>query len=377
MREPRIVLRREPLNRVIHLGPASDETMTVLSAEVREAGTIDPHDDAVVAAAAPMPVCLFRPLAVRDASPGEAAWGVAMVGADASPLDGAGVTVAVLDTGIDRNHAAFQGVTIESRDFTGEGMEDDLAHGTHCAGTIVGRDVDGVRIGIARGVTRVLDGKVVGRNGSSTTQLVDGILWAVDRGAHVISLSVGIDFPNYQRRLMGLGFPAEVATSKALDAYRETVTLFDQLAGFVQTGTSLGRPAVLVAAAGNESRRDVDPRFSVSCGPPAVAAGFVSVGAVGRSDKGVAVAPFSNADPLVLAPGVDIVSAKRGGGLAVMSGTSMAAPHVAGVAALFAQKHLRSGRFDPVLVASQLQVLAAREPLGGGSGPGVVRAPQL
>jgi subtilisin family serine protease len=191
---------------------------------------------------------------------------------------------------------------IESRDFTGQGAGDADGHGTHCAGTVFGRDVNGVRIGVARGVQQAVIGKVIGANGGATPQLLDAILWAVERGAHVISMSIGIDFPAYQQRLVASGFPPDVATSKALDAYRENVLLFERLAAMIKAGAYLGRTSLLIAAAGNESRRDRDPRFSVGCGPPAVSDGFISVAGVEENGGQWRAAPFSNINATVAAP---------------------------------------------------------------------------
>ena len=70
--------------------------------------------------------------------------------------------VAVLDTGIDPNHVAFNGVNLTRRNFTAEGDDDLHGHGTLCAGTIFGRDVNGLRIGVARGVSDAIIGKVLG-----------------------------------------------------------------------------------------------------------------------------------------------------------------------------------------------------------------------
>ncbi|GAA4288252.1 S8 family serine peptidase [Georgenia daeguensis] len=171
------------------------------------------------------PVAKPRAVTAVEAGP---AWGVAAVGADRSLRTGAGVTVAVLDTGIDVAHPAFAGATVVEEDFTGSGNGDVQGHGTHCAGTVLGRDVDGARIGVAPGVGRVLAGKVLGDDGSGdSTMLFNGIQWALREGAHVISMSLGFDFPGLVQRLVDDGWPADLATSAALEGYRANLRMFD------------------------------------------------------------------------------------------------------------------------------------------------------
>lgn len=91
---------------------------------------------------------------------------------------------------------AFRGITLIQENFTPDPDGDDRhGHGTHCAGTIFGRDVDGERIGVARGVETALIGKVLDRHGrGSTAGVLRGMQWAEDQGANVISLSLGFDF---------------------------------------------------------------------------------------------------------------------------------------------------------------------------------------
>lgn len=300
--------------------------------------TLSKHAD-VVAVAPTIPMKLVEPFTdgVQPAA-GAASWGIAAVGADTSPFTGAGVVVAVLDTGIDAAHAAFAGMTLVQQDFTGDGNGDQHGHGTHCAGTVFGRDVDGTRIGVARGVKKALIGKVIGQQGGASDAIVRAIQWAVDNGAHVISMSLGIDFPGYVADLQQQGLPVELATSRALEGYRANVQLFERLAALIRAQSAFQQPTLMVAAAGNESRRDLDPQFRIAVSPPAVAEGVLSVAALGQGAQGFTVARFSNTGANVAAPGVQIVSAKAGGGLQAMSGTSMATPHVAGVTALWAEK---------------------------------------
>jgi subtilisin family serine protease len=295
------------------------------------------RDRSVMGIAPVMPTILVEPVPVPAAAAVGAAWGIAAVGADVSALTGAGVTPALLDTGIDAAHPAFAGVTLTQQDFSGDGNGDVKGHGTHCAGTVFGRDVAGQRIGVARGVTNALVGKVLKNDGRGDSEMLfRGIQWATDNRAHVISMSLGFDFAGLVERLVKKsGFPIPVATSAALEAYRGNLRMFDALMAMVRARGAFGASPVVVAAAGNESDRDANPEFEIAASLPAAAEGVVSVGALAQSAAGLAVPGFSNTLPQVCAPGVDIPSAKVGGGLRLLSGTSMACPHVAGVAVLW------------------------------------------
>jgi len=330
-----------------------------------------------------MPMKLIQPVAVADAEATEPGptWGIRAVGADTSPWTGDGIVVAVLDTGIDPNHEAFAGVELVRRNFTDEADDDTHGHGTHCAGTIFGRDVAGTRIGVARGVRKALIGKVLGAGGGGSDQIVQAINWAVQEGANVVSMSLGIDFPGYVDYLIGRGIPADLATSMALEGYRANVDLFASIASLVSAQTAFGKTTLLVAAAGNESRRDVNADYEIAVSPPAVAKGFVSVAALGTSGAGFSIANFSNTGARVAGPGVNIISAKPGGGLVSMSGTSMATPHVAGVAALWAEKLAAAGGLDARVLEARLTGTASAAGMTPGFDPfdvgaGMVQAPQ-
>jgi subtilisin family serine protease len=338
-----------------------------------------------------MPVRLIEPAArAADAEAKAVAgptWGIRAIGADTSPRTGRGVKVAVLDTGIAMEHPAFVGITFELgknvRNFTSETPEDSDGHGTHCAATIFGRDVDGTRIGVAPGVTDVLIAKVLGKGGGTFEAIANGINWAFTEGAHILSMSLGIDFDAYLVRLQKQDIPRPQATSQALTDYGACVRLFDRLCEYVADRNHTQRGMLVIAAAGNESDR---PRYTVSVAPPAGALGVISVGAVGRTsttaNAPLAVAAFSNRDPHFCAPGVDIVSARAIGGLASMSGTSMAAPHVAGVAALFAEQRVataRRGTFQADAVLNDIRDSGVVKLPGlgpEGTGAGLIKAPQ-
>jgi subtilisin family serine protease len=310
------------------------------------------------------------------------AWGITAVKADTSTFDGTDVIVAILDTGIAKNHPAFAGVTLVEEDFTGEGNGDTHGHGTHCAGTVFGRDVSGTRIGVARGVKKALIGKVLGDSGGGSDAIVRAINWAVEEGANVISMSLGIDFPGFVERLITQdGLPADMATTIALEGYRQNVLLFERLASMVRAREAFGETTVIVAAAGNESRRDDNKDFEIACSPPAVSEGLISVAALGQANGSLVVAPFSNTNVIVSGPGVGIQSAKHSGGLVAMSGTSMATPHVAGVAALWMQRLAQDGPVPGSLLKAKLVASGTLTGITGAFdvadvGSGMVQSPQ-
>jgi subtilisin family serine protease len=329
-----------------------------------------------------MPTALIKPLEVGVAGANDA-WGIAAVKADVSSCTGDGVVVAILDTGIDKTHPAFSGMNITEQDFSGSGNGDRQGHGSHCAGTIFGRDVDSKRIGIARGVKHALVGKVLSDNGGGDSDMIfRGIQWAVDQGAQVVSMSLGFDFPGMVKRLTDGGWPADLATSSALEAYRANLRMFDSLMQMAKAMAAFKPGIVIVAAAGNESKTNVNPEYKIAASLPAAAEGVTSVGALQQTDGKYSIAYFSNTFPQLAAPGVDILSVKVGGGLRTLSGTSMACPHVAGVATLWWESLRKSGFVSPTaqLVIAKLLATARTDAFAPGvaladRGAGLITAP--
>jgi len=275
-------------------------------------------------------------------------WGLQATGVADSPETGAGITVAVLDTGLDLDHPDFAGRDIEARSFVeGQTAQDGQGHGTHVAGTACGAlaPTTGRRYGVAH-EARILVGKVLGDDGSGTdADILAGISWAIASGARVISMSLGADV-------------------------REVSTAYETVGR-----RALAAGALVVAAAGNNAgRASGDPGF---VGVPANSPSIMAVGAV---DGALAIADFSAASTTVeggqvdiAGPGVDVYSSwPEPRGTNTISGTSMATPHVAGIAALWSQ---RTGATGQQLWAQLVQA-AQRLPLPASDvGSGLVRAP--
>ncbi|MGH3878275.1 MAG: S8 family peptidase [Actinophytocola sp.] len=233
---------------------------------------------------------------------------------------GEGTTVAVLDTGIDATHPDLADAVTEARDFSESesGTDDLVGHGTHVASIITG--AGGKYTGVAPDA-KLLNGKVLDDSGSgSESGIIAGMEWAAASGADVVNMSLGSDLPSDGTDPMSL----------AVNRLTE------------QTGS------LFVVAAGNNGPG------SESIGSPAAADAALTVGAVDREDQ---LAEFSSRGPRwvdgaikpdITAPGVDIVAAKAANGqigepvedgYVSLSGTSMAAPHVAGSAAIVAGQH--------------------------------------
>jgi subtilisin family serine protease len=241
-------------------------------------------------------------------------WGLKAIGAGDGCCTGQGVKVAILDTGIDTDHPAFAGRIAGTASFiSGESVEDGHGHGTHCAGTVAGAASETPRYGVASEAS-IYAGKVLSNDGRGATGgVLAGIEWAISQGCAVISMSLG---------------------SRA-SASQPWSPAYEQLAR-----QALAAGALIIAAAGNDSDRRWG--YTAPVGDPANCPSIMAVGAL---DSDLEVAYFSNRGVVtgggevdIAAPGVSVLSAAPGGGTARMSGTSMATPHVAGLATLLVGK---------------------------------------
>lgn len=238
-------------------------------------------------------------------------WGLARLGASeiwARGFTGAGVTVGHLDTGVDSTHPNLTGKVKANRVFAADGSSagsqnpycDSGDHGTHTSATIVGsRITSGICTGMAPDAELICGTVIVG--GEAVKRILAGMNWIVGEGVKLLSMSVGFE-----------GFD---------EAYRP----------IMQTLRDKG--VLPIVAIGNSG---IDKSYSPGNYPEAL-----SVGAIDTADLVPSFSCSENmnfgAVPSLCAPGVDIESAAPGGGYQSLKGTSMAAPHIAGLAALLLQ----------------------------------------
>ena len=231
-------------------------------------------------------------------------------------IDGSGINVSVIDTGINSSHPDIAGRVINWVDFVGGKSlpYDDNGHGTHVAGTVGGNGIGGITTGVAPNVSlfgvKVLDGYGIG----SESNIIDGIQWSIENKARIISMSLGSD---------------QTWTTPTCD--------IDNYAMSMAVNNAVSAGIVVVAAAGNDASGVSSP----GC--------IENVTVAGAVDSNNAIAYFSGrgaamADHGVVAPGVGVTSLNYlTNGYIQHSGTSMATPHVAGTFALLLEAAQKKG----------------------------------
>lgn len=251
-------------------------------------------------------------------------YGLVKIGADRVQTQlnqaGEGVTIGILDTGIDAQHPDLKGKVLKFKSFVQAADPnapiDDHGHGTHCAGTIAGGNAGGTQIGIAP-KAKLIIGKIFSGSGSTTDAAILGAMnWIADPDGNPDT----DDAP----ALVSNSWGGSQGSEGSEKPYWDLVATWERLGIF---------PSF---AAGNEGP---------GSGTMSTPGGFPHSFAAGATDSADKIAYFSSRGPIqwagvsytkpdVSAPGVDVISAKPGGGYQSMDGTSMACPHVSGTAGL-------------------------------------------
>jgi subtilisin family serine protease len=296
--------------------PAGREFWAGYEAGVRD--VIRKFDDGDYFARQPAPDSGY--IGTTLAAAGGATWGLQAIGAVTSRFSGQGVRVAVLDTGFSFQHPDFASRSITNKSFVpGESAEDGNGHGTHCAGTACGpvQPTNQPRYGVAYNA-ELFVGKVLNNRGRGADgQILQGMIWALQQGCRVISMSI-----------QSMVLPGQGPSY----AYEEAAKRILRAGGLV------------IAAAGNYSSR---PSVVYPVASPANCPSVLAVAAI---DAQMEVARFSNravnasgGELNLAAPGVDVFSSYRlPQAYRSLQGTSMATPHVSGIAALVVEED--SGR---------------------------------
>ncbi|MCT4611700.1 MAG: S8 family serine peptidase [Pelagimonas sp.] len=338
------------------------------------------HDTTILSMAPVMATRLVAPYDMdlaRQQTP-KVGWGLDAVGATQTRYSGKGSRVALLDTGIDSAHPAFQGVTITSQDFVGTGVQDVNGHGTHLAGTVLGRDLENQRIGVARGITDLYVGKAVLDTGKgSSCTFLKAFLWALQQKPDIIGFAISFDTLAESEALQDNGYPANLSISAAVHAYRGNLRIFERIIRM----SEFGPVPLILGAAGDDCLRYISPEFTTGPVSPAAGRGVLAVGACQQGANGIEPAPFSNNNPALVAPGTGIISADLPTGTRALNGSCMAMAHAAGVAALWAEKLREEGETpNASTLANCLSSAAISDGMGPSQTPiscgrGLVQAP--
>lgn len=291
----------------------------------KEAGVLRIDDDVVVEALA-RPTRLVRPTATPTSKPAQVLpWGIDRIDADLvwQTSSGSAIKVAVIDTGIDVKHPDLKDNLkggVSTVWYTGS-YNDDNGHGTHVAGIAAALNNTIGVVGVGPQID-LYGIKVLDRNGSGyLSDVIEGLDWAIQNKMQVVNMSLG--------------------TTSDVQSFRDAVQRVNT-AGIVQ-----------VAAAGNSGGAVIFP------------AAYSQVIAVSATDKTDTIASWSSRGLEVdlAAPGVSIYSTYKGQTYKTLSGTSMASPHVAGVAALVLTQTAKcdsdlNGVCSPIEVQQRLEATA-------------------
>ena len=279
-------------------------------------GVIDVAREQII----PVPVVTEEPLLIEEEGP---VWGVTKINADKAwekfGVDGTGVTVGLIDTGVDGEHIDLKGKIVAFKDFVGSSTTpiDGQGHGTHTGGTIAGGAEGGRQIGVAPGA-RLIVARVFSASGASTADLLKSMQWIMDPDGNAKTN----DAPQIASNSWGSNSGTDRSFWNAVNSWRA--------AGIF--------PSFAAGNAGSGAR---------TVGIPG---GYPHSFAAGATDQNDVIASFSSRGPVtwdgvdmikpdVSAPGHGVISAKDGGGYRSLSGTSMACPHVTGLVALMKQAH--------------------------------------
>jgi subtilisin family serine protease len=249
---------------------------------------------------------------------GANAWGRRFLGLDAAfPFRGAGVKVALIDSGVAEHPdlVLSGGLNTLDGDDPQDFRRDEKGHGTHCAGVVAGRGEKSGVMGVAPDVD-LYSVKVF--PGGKLSDLLEGLQWAIDQGMDVVSMSLGMQAPSAQLAM------------KLAEAAHQGIVLV----------AAVGNEAGPVAyPAANEGVLGVSALGSSADFPPD-SAHTLRIGSLHNPANGLFVANFANhgSETAFIAPGVAVVSSVPGG-YAAWDGSSMACPHVAGLAALVLGAH--------------------------------------
>lgn len=223
---------------------------------------------------------------------------------------GKGITVAILDTGIDTKHVCLKDRIIGGKNFTNEGKEDDVTdwngHGTHVAGIIAGNRAENGITGVAPECNLLII-KVLNRTGNgSFDNIIKGIEYAIECDVDIINLSLG------------------------------GKTNHDYLHEVIQRAVNKGICICCASGNGGDGNADTD-EFNF----PGSYHEVIEVGAIDRDNT---IAKFSNTNPEIdiVSFGVNIMSTFKGNRYATTSGTSQATPHVSGALALIKEDYVKT-----------------------------------